>query len=285
MTRTFSARRAIRSRRLFALLASCAIAMASADEYAGKSTGDVVLLPGLSSGTGDEDPAFLFFPGREYRSGSGWWALSCAQECSLAEVSLTATPAPHPTYDGPMVPGQHLAFAPLPEPQSLLFLKPFRGAAASLRLQAGTVVTYHPGAASLLRPASDSPGTMEGEIALPGGERLRLVPVMLLPDPATAPRGHGDDALPLQLELRLGQRRQVLGSLDYMGMDGPEPRRAPGYLRWAGDLDRDGRPDLLVSLGDVTTRLVLYLSSLAQDGEIVGRAGAFTYAPIDSPGC
>jgi hypothetical protein len=43
-------------------------------------------------------------------------------------------------------------------------------------------------------------------------------------------------------------------------------------LRWAGDLDRDGKLDLIYNLGGhhTQTRLALYLSSAAKPGELVG---------------
>jgi hypothetical protein len=43
-------------------------------------------------------------------------------------------------------------------------------------------------------------------------------------------------------------------------------------LRWAGDLDRDGKLDLIYNLGGhyTKTRLALYLSSAAKPGELVG---------------
>lgn len=43
-------------------------------------------------------------------------------------------------------------------------------------------------------------------------------------------------------------------------------------LRWAGDIDRDGKLDLIYNLGGhyTETRLALYLSSAAKPGELVG---------------
>lgn len=47
----------------------------------------------------------------------------------------------------------------------------------------------------------------------------------------------------------------------------------PGLV-WAGDLDGDGKLDLLLDLrkNDLTTELALYLSSAAKEGELVGLA-------------
>lgn len=57
------------------------------------------------------------------------------------------------------------------------------------------------------------------------------------------------------------------------------------FLIWAGDLDGDGKPDLLMNFTDYFWDTVLFLSSLAKPGELVGVAGRFHYSPPDSPGC
>ncbi|HEX3126623.1 MAG TPA: hypothetical protein VH394_04775 [Thermoanaerobaculia bacterium] len=70
-------------------------------------------------------------------------------------------------------------------------------------------------------------------------------------------------------------RKQVLWRNEYVG-DGPP------MLHWAGDLDRDGKLDLLIDITDHDnlSRMALFLSSLAKEGELVGLAGLF-----DSVGC
>ena len=53
----------------------------------------------------------------------------------------------------------------------------------------------------------------------------------------------------------------------------PEPREQDGpELLWAGDLDRDGKLDLLYNLSSfyIDTELALFLSSAAKEGELVG---------------
>jgi hypothetical protein len=60
-------------------------------------------------------------------------------------------------------------------------------------------------------------------------------------------------------------------------------------VRWAGDLDGDGRLDLVLSLNtrfgtDAAT--TLFLSSAAQGGSaLVGAAASFSYWPVGNPGC
>lgn len=66
-------------------------------------------------------------------------------------------------------------------------------------------------------------------------------------------------------------RRQILA----------EEARGTPMVRWAGDLDADGAPDLLLEVDPGSgTELRLYLSSAAAPGEIAGLAGRFLI-----PGC
>jgi hypothetical protein len=79
-----------------------------------------------------------------------------------------------------------------------------------------------------------------------------------------------------QLILRLGSTSDTIAAFRRFGLEGrPE-------IRWAGDLDRDGKPDLLA---DLTThyagsRLVLFLSGGAESDHLVRMAGR-----LDLPGC
>lgn len=270
-----------------ALMFSCCASSALAvDDNSGKSVGDVVILPGFSMGTAAAVPGSLHYPGQEYFSGTGWWTLSCNTVCELMKVALTARPKLHPAYDSSPVPGQLLTFSPVPGADAILFFKPLRIEAAALRLQEGVVTTFHPGKDSRLRSSNSTAGTMEAEMTLPGGEFLRLVPVLQLSgEEKAAAAAAANEEPPLVLELRLGKRRQVLAGFDYVALEGPVAVSPKSYLRWSGDLDRDGKPDLLLSVAGGSAKLLLYLSSLAKEGEIVGSAGIFTYYPIDSAGC
>jgi hypothetical protein len=74
-----------------------------------------------------------------------------------------------------------------------------------------------------------------------------------------------------RLVLGRAETRQTFAQLHVVSMDGP-----PDVV-WAGDLDRDGRPDLLADLTtDYTGHVyVLYVSSLAPAGQFVVEATRF----------
>jgi hypothetical protein len=51
------------------------------------------------------------------------------------------------------------------------------------------------------------------------------------------------------------------------------------YLVWAGDFDRDGKPDFLIDFTDDTGEGKLYLSKGAGPDEIAGVAGVYVPPP------
>lgn len=257
-------------------------APAQTDANSGKSSGPIVVMPGMPVEQG-----FLerHLPGREYRAGSGWWALACPARCELYPLNLAMTPKLHPTYDGDPVAGQMLRFSPVPPVANvLLAFKPFH-LSSELKLRPGPLPTYYPGNLPHLR-RPNSPGTMEGEIGLPQGRTARLVPTLLLPPTDSKKEGKDEAAADgaLQLELHMGGRQQTLGAFNF-GIEGTMALKPSDYVIWVGDLDGDGKPDFLLNFDFHGTDIALFLSSLAKDDEIVGEAGRFRYFPIDSAGC
>jgi len=87
---------------------------------------------------------------------------------------------------------------------------------------------------------------------------------------------------PLRLSLRQEKDSYVLivstGNLEQVLREAPAyDQDGPPLLLWAGDLDKDGKLDLLM---DITnhyniSETALFLSSLARSGELVGKAGTF----------
>ncbi len=72
-----------------------------------------------------------------------------------------------------------------------------------------------------------------------------------------------------RIVLRRGSQSQILERSERC-----DPDKWPSLL-WAGDLDRDGKLDLIIDQADHynVTALALYLSSKARDGALVARAG------------
>ncbi|MCB0334183.1 MAG: hypothetical protein KDD55_11825 [Bdellovibrionales bacterium] len=74
------------------------------------------------------------------------------------------------------------------------------------------------------------------------------------------------------LHLRMDKQLQTLMCLQRVNQEGIVPN-----VLWAGDLDRDGKLDLLIDTSNHynVTEQTLYLSSLATKGELVGKAAIF----------
>jgi hypothetical protein len=89
----------------------------------------------------------------------------------------------------------------------------------------------------------------------------------------------------VQLQIEFDGVVQSLGTYNVHLGDPSQPTELSEVLQWVGDLDGDGRPDLLINHSAYFWDVALYLSSLAKPGEVVGEAGRFTYSPPDSAGC
>lgn len=276
--------------------------------YPAPTQGTFLLLGGeLSAGNYGgwgprEDGALQHVPGRHFQPGSGWWVMACrAEDCRLLPVRLMVEELAHPTYDGPAVPGQHLRLAAEDANASAFLAQPAVDPAvgrqrtandvvilaalrpdAALRLQAGTLTTWWYAAP---RPTSAAAPPFAWRLIPPLSRQIRigesqqvLTLRQQLPDPATMV-----DEVALTLEVD-GQQ-QSLGTRYIHAIGETAPVELGEVLQWVGDLDGDGRPDLLVNHTGYWWDVALWLSSRAQPGELVGEAARFSYAPPDSPGC
>ena len=211
-------------------------------------------------------------PGTKLREGTRWWALACERVCSLQQLKLAvAKPVVVSLQDSGDTPGQHLRFEPAPPRGTLLLFRPVRPVFSKHPLKAGPVPSGYPiGKTPYVHAEDESVDASEVLVERIDGEPLLLSPTLLRPGKANAAEGANDAASwPISLDLRTGRRHQSLG---LMGSCDDVPWRK--YLLWAGDLDGDGRPDLVVQL-DLAFggEIALYLSSLAGRGEFVGEAG------------
>jgi hypothetical protein len=202
-----------------------------------------------------------------------WQALVCRKQCELQPVKLTMAPVLVQPYDGPAQAGHRYGLDRKLESHPLVL---FRGLPAGSRAKPDDWL--HAGLEAWPPPAS--PGTMEIDIPMPRGGKARIVPRYA---------GVVDSNHLLKVYLESGTTRQLLAELPVDPIAGPAGLpRGPGLLRWAGDLDGDGKLDLVMSL---TSRVgeyaaaTLFLSSLAKAGELVGSATTFSYWPIGQPGC
>ena len=95
-----------------------------------------------------------------------------------------------------------------------------------------------------------------------------------------AASGSGSGGNVYEYALRLIDRRTGISQLLFAYTPPPgaprELHQSP-YLVWMGDLDRDGRADLLVedAMSEIAEHWVLYLSSAARGRNLVGRVAEF----------
>jgi hypothetical protein len=258
-----------------------------ANQYYGQATsGSLNVVPLL---TAEDMIQSWELPGLHFSSDEQWTALSCSEgRCRLVNARLVVQRITKQPYDGNPTPGQALHFW-LPEAAD--DAKPVAGFSAPPGstvpdwLRPRPVTTYFDGRAAPPRPPS-SPGSMEAQIELPDGRIALLRPAQLQSlGEAPAPASMDDVPFELSLLLTVDGRHQFLGGFEF-DIAGPVPVSARRYLRWAGDLDLDGKLDVLIEFSTSdTTHTVLFLSSLAKGNDLVGEAAVFSYAPVENAGC
>jgi hypothetical protein len=279
-------------KQLHALLAAVGL-LASASQFAladnGKSSGNIVVIPVWQLGSqetpvaaGQSAPPSIHLPDKEYRAGDGWWALECVSpgKCALTASRLNIQPTPHPVYDGDPVPGQLLQWLPATATKPIIMFKPFRGSATAIPFKAGAVSTYYPAAKSMVSKPQTQ-GTMESVLNLPNGEKAYFMPVL---EQVSKKSNNSEEQNALVLEVRMNGLKQTIATFNFFGGES-YPIALDQYLLWAGDIDGDGKLDLIVSSDFHGTAITLFLSSLAKPGELFGVGGSFQYFPVDSAGC
>jgi len=224
------------------------------------------------------DEAMLFFSdlqsygwkvgGEKLTGGNGWWVLACEQVCSLHATRLQVSDASRVTEDEASIPAQILQWSPLPQGNVIGIFKPM-GVLAAMPLKAGVVKTWlHSGMESY--PPNAHIDTMEIMIPLENNQSAVLVPRVI---------SAGSEQIDT-LELRAYGQRQVLPGYQLSSADSIADEKQ--LLPWAGDLDGDGKLDLIIDHNNHDIDVAVYLSSLAQPGELVGLAGSMKYTLPES---
>lgn len=196
------------------------------------------------------DPGSAYTPG-SLPAGGGWLALECGRDgCALRPTSLQLSRKTVLHLDEfrvpleiPRVKGSPLAL--------------FHG----LALSPGPVARWHGGDRDVDRATAQL--RRLGRWTVPGDARQLALSWVRLPDQGGFRYHLGD-----------GTTRQFLFATEVEGHYGGDT--TPRVL-WAGDLDGDGRADLLLSLPDDNCGFDnrLYLSSLSRPGQLVGQAARF----------
>ena len=227
----------------------------------------------------------LWLPDEHYEDGDDWLALACtASGCALEPASLNVEPDTwQGHYDDEPTYGQRLKFRTDAAGQGDI-AGWFQASPEFAWLQQGAVTTYH----SSQNPAGLLPerSALEAAIPLPGNETARLVPLLITSDQLNQWQSKRNYRWPsAALQLRADRQRQLLPG-EFGSCSGLfHPRN---YLLWAGDIDRDDKPDYLVSYVDAEGPVHLFLSSAANEGQLVGLGGIFHSSPFggecDGPG-
>jgi len=219
--------------------------------------------------------------GHVFPSGDGWWLLDCKKaSCSLRPARAVVTNSHYAICtDGPDLNRQSIAWVPPATTDTVAAFKPIHLSALAAHLVEGKVTTFRHQA---MTPGGDDYSSLQAQavrILTPAGEaRLMVRPA--------------DDGHSAWIELSLGSKRQRLGKFGPLNDDGSYYFAHGGLLGWAGDLDGDGRLDVIVNSPERDPNVdpddvgpeenaVLYLSTLAKPGEVVGEAGRFRYTRED----
>ena len=219
----------------------------------------------------------LWLPAERFEDGDNWLALVCdATACALQPATLSVEPDTwQGHYDEEPTSGQRLNFAADAAGNGEVSGW-FRISPAFAWLEPGAVATYH----SSKNPAGLLPerNVLEATIALPDDETARLVPLLVTSSQLN--RWQPDRNYSWHravLQLRSQDKRQLLpGDLGTCsGLFHPR-----NYLSWAGDLDRDGNPDYLISYVDADGPVHLFLSTAADRDQLVGLGGVFDSPPF-----
>ncbi|TCV96406.1 hypothetical protein EC912_102757 [Luteibacter rhizovicinus] len=222
---------------LFVAMASLGLATVIHADDDATASGKIRMIVGNDVATSDED----------YANGSNWLALDCvAKGCQLLPAKLQINPGQG---------GMHLLHFSLVKGDAAHVQAWLRVDAARPWIKPGPLVTYVSGETDIKHPVGD----MSVAIPTPGHQAM-LVGLL------------DRSRETVMLQLREPATRQMLDALTTCASPGDT-----SWLRWAGDIDGDGKPDYLIVYprSDNGVHAVLYLSSVTAAGQLVGEAAVF----------
>lgn len=201
-------------------------------------------------------------PGQGFRAGTNWLALVCVRaECNFEPARLVVRREQwQGHYDDKPSDGQKLTFTRQTSGPGKV-LGWFKLNPRAPWIAPGPVITYTASTARARRPATE--GTLELAVDLPDGKQATLVPL------------YDREGRRFLIQLRVPGRRQLLDEIGSCSHVVPSD-----YLVWAGDLDRDGKPDYLIDFADEVGEAKLYLGKEAGATDIVGVAGVYVPPPF-----
>lgn len=271
------------------LLGMCGQSHASAGCPPSSNSGDIVIQPpphlvAESTATESWEGGARFKPGK-------WLALACAKnDCKFEPVKLSVkTHRPKHGEESECLVSQTLTWdfsAVAAGTNVVMLFKPGAG------LRAGAVKTWYVldrSAGATFEPVKIG---AETRVATHGAEnsKRQSVVVPLKVKNKGCIKSQADNyrclAESVRVQLREGSVRQWLGE-QLLGMPWAhvcyttqvESELHLDYLQWVGDLDNDQKPDYLLWLG-WQDGYILFLSSRAAPGKLVGEAGRYYWPDI-----
>ena len=224
----------------------------------------------------------IWQPGESFKNGDNWLALACSQaECNLYPATLVVqadTWQGH--YDDQPTKGQRLSFS-LTNPHQAQVVAWFNTHSAPVWLRPGPVTSYQSPLSAYKRTPMG--GTLEVRVNL-HDYYADLVPMAITPETLQRlgpEQRYYNTVNLLQLRER-GNRQLLLGRLGECNGFSAEAIKPENFLRWAGDLDRDGLADYMISFIDEEGVAHLYLSGKADQEKLVKLTGIYISPPSGS---
>ncbi len=218
-----------------------------------------------TNGTPAEESIQVAIPGQyskadEVASGDGWWGIARHGLAFRLEATATTVKAIPAIYQSPDDGPSGLSIA---VPDDRDFIAIVRGADY---FRAGPLLSPHlaEGSWRFLYPGETTTLTLDRGKQAPRFE-VRAVGTAIIPEGSPTIGFHNYARILVENALKSTRRQTLVSVAELNIFEKPE-------ILWAGDLDRDGKPDIILdrTKGESQADIALFLSSAASDGELVG---------------